>query len=65
MLSANNDNYLGKNIIYFSRNQQLSECIDKAITGNAKTEDIILNARQLQIIASPVYNNNDIINLII
>ena len=32
MLSANNDNYLGKNIIYFSRNQQLSECIDKAIT---------------------------------
>ena len=30
MLSANNDNYLGKNIIYFSRNEQLSECIDKA-----------------------------------
>lgn len=64
MLSANNDNYLGKNIIYFSRNEQLSECIDKAITGNARTEDIVLNARQLQIIASPVYNNNDIIGVI-
>lgn len=63
LLSTKGENYIGKNILFLSRNGQLNSCIDCALKGNSKSDEISIDAKHLQIFANPVYNKDEIVGV--
>lgn len=63
LLSAKGKDFINRNILYLTRNEQLNKCIDYAIIGESKTIEILVDGKYLQIFANPVYNNKDIIGV--
>lgn len=64
LLSVPAGDYLGQNILVFSRNQELTGCIDQAFrTGNGSAE-LVVDGRYLQIIASIVQAQEKVIGII-
>lgn len=68
LIGANNGKITGKNLLVYSRNETIIECVDSALEGEGKSGDITINGRVLQIMTNPVYSNgkqNGVICLII
>lgn len=63
LLYAKDTDYIGKNILYLSRNEVLYSSIDCAIKGESTSTDIFINGRYIQILSNPVYEKNKIIGV--
>ncbi len=46
-----------ENILYFTRNPELNECVAAAIDGGSLAQYVTIGSRQLQVMASPVMND--------
>lgn len=68
LLASGDDASLQKNLLAYSRNDVVNDCVDSAIGGESKSGDSTFKGRALQIIANPVYSGdkqNGVICLII
>ena len=63
LLYAKDTDYLGKNILYLSRNEMLNNSIDYAVKGESISTDIFINSRYIQIFSNPVYEKDKIIGV--
>lgn len=53
-----NDRADNENILYFTRNPELNECVTAAIEGGSLSRYVTIGERQLQVLASPVVNDD-------
>ncbi len=63
LLSAKKIDYLGKSILYLSRNEPLNNSINHAVKGESISNDIFIDGRYLQIFINPVYDKDEIIGV--
>ncbi|WIV11357.1 ATP-binding protein [Proteiniborus sp. MB09-C3] len=63
LLSAKEIDYLGKNILYLSRNEPLNNSINYAVKGESISDDIFINGKCLQVFTNPVYDKDEIIGV--
>lgn len=63
LLSSIDKDYLGKNILYLSRNEILNKSIDCAVRGESVSNDIFINGRYIQVFSNPVYDKDRIIGV--
>lgn len=54
LLNSKTLNYQGKQMIYFSRNEILDQCINLALSGKKADKELAIEDRKLQIFANPV-----------
>ena len=59
LLNSKMLDYQGKQIIYFSRNDILNQCVDQALTGKKADQDLFIGEKQLQIFANPVLDESN------
>lgn len=63
LLSSIDKDYLGKNILYLSRNEILNRSIECAVRGESVSNDIFINGSYIQVFSNPVYDKDRIIGV--
>lgn len=64
LMGESGGEYVGQNLLYFSRNQELLICVEQALENENASVEITLGGRRLQIIASLVESEGKKIGLI-
>lgn len=58
LLDSHSEQCQGRNILVFSRNQQLNDCVAVALGGESKSEVVECNGRFVHIYANPVFDQD-------
>lgn len=63
LLSEKGKDYIGKNILYLSRSEQLNSIIDSAVNGESRSVEILVEEKHLEAFANPVYYKDSMIGV--
>ncbi|SDZ07104.1 two-component system, OmpR family, phosphate regulon sensor histidine kinase PhoR [Proteiniborus ethanoligenes] len=63
LLSEKEKDYIGKNILYLSRNEQLNNIINSAADGESSSAYIFVEDKHLEAFANPVYYKENMVGL--